>query len=658
MQAMDDMALLREYATSNSEAAFEALVSRRVNFVYSAALRQVRDPHLAEEVTQAVFIILAQKAGRIRGGTVLAGWLFKTTRFAALAHMRSAAKRRQREQEVQMQSELQTTAPDLFWEQMSPLLDEALAALGEKDRQAVLLRYFENKSLAEVGSHLGTGEDTARKRVARALEKLHRYFSKRGVSSTTAIIAGAISANSVQAAPVALAKSVTVVALVKGAAASGSTLTLVKGALKIMAWTKAKTAIVISAGLILTAGTATVVVKAVHSAQETARGSRAADLFKTFVAEKKAQVTAAAAAEGKATPPEYDAFFAAAEKGNLPAIRRRLNGLYSPLTGTSWEAAKETAYAFEMFSMWDEKYALAYAYGIIESIPPGSIYFTGVPMGAFLIPALQKSEGGADPCFTLDQGTLVDESYRAYLRNMYGDKIYIPTEEDVQKCFQEYAPDALLRKQQNKLQREDFQRIDRLIAKVIFDKNPGHEFYFEEAWPVEWMYPYLEPHGLILKINRQPLSELSEDTVTQDHDFWVKQLEPMIGDWLTYDTPVEELAAWTERVRLKHDFSGFTGDRHFVEGTWGERQIFSKLRNAIGGVYAWRADHATNPAEKERMTREADFAFRQALALWPCSNESCSPVFRYMTLLKKENRQSDAGLVQAMAQKCSKQLKQ
>jgi RNA polymerase sigma factor (sigma-70 family) len=182
MHEMDDMALLREYATRNSETAFEALVSRRVNFVYSAALRQIRDPHLAEEVTQAVFIILAQKAGRIPGKTVLSGWLFKTTRFAALAHRRAAAKRRQRELEAQMQSEIQSPAPDPLWEQISPLLDEALGQLGETDRQAVLLRFFENKSLAEVGNFLGTGEDTARKRVSRALEKLHRFFLKRGVA--------------------------------------------------------------------------------------------------------------------------------------------------------------------------------------------------------------------------------------------------------------------------------------------------------------------------------------------------------------------------------------------------------------------------------------------------------------------------------------------
>src|ERR1019366_6400836 len=160
-----------------------------------------------------------------------------------------------------MQTELQSAAPDPLWEQMSPLLDEALAALGEKDRQAVLLRFFENKSVAEVGNTLGTGEDTARKRVTRALEKLHRFFSKRGVSSTTAIIAGAMSANSIQAAPVALAKSVTAVVIAKGAAASGSTLTLIQGALKLMAWTKAKTAAVAGVVIVLAAGNTTDVVK-------------------------------------------------------------------------------------------------------------------------------------------------------------------------------------------------------------------------------------------------------------------------------------------------------------------------------------------------------------------------------------------------------------
>jgi RNA polymerase sigma factor (sigma-70 family) len=261
MEALDDIALLREYAASNSETAFETLVTRRVGFVYSAALRQVRDPHLAEEVTQAVFIILAQKAGRIPETAILTGWLFKTTRFVALAQTRSAAKRRQREQDAHMQTELEPAAPDLLWEQMAPMLDEALASLSERDRQAILLRFFEGKSLAEVGNTLKTGEDTARKRVTRALEKLRKHFSRRGVASTSAIIAAGISANSVHSAPVALAKSATTAAIAKGAAASGSTLTLIKGALKLMAWTKAKIAIAVGLTVLLTAGTTTVIVR-------------------------------------------------------------------------------------------------------------------------------------------------------------------------------------------------------------------------------------------------------------------------------------------------------------------------------------------------------------------------------------------------------------
>jgi RNA polymerase sigma factor (sigma-70 family) len=262
MQVMDDMALLREYASRRSDDAFAELVSRRVNFVHSAALRQVGDPHLAEEVTQAVFIILAQKAGKISDKTILTGWLFRTTRFAALAQMRAEAKRRQREWEAQMQNELQSSATDEAWHQIAPLLDEALARLGEKDRQAVLLRFFDNKSLAEVGIAMGLGEDTARKRVSRALEKLRKIFAKRGVASTTAVIAGVISANSVQAAPAGLATTIAATA-VKGSAGAVSTLTLVKGTLKIMTYAKIKFAVSIAAAALLTAGVVNVAISSV-----------------------------------------------------------------------------------------------------------------------------------------------------------------------------------------------------------------------------------------------------------------------------------------------------------------------------------------------------------------------------------------------------------
>lgn len=261
MQELDDSALLRQYTESHSEEAFAVLVTRHINKVYSVALRHTRNPHQAEEITQAVFVILAGKAGSLGKGVILSGWLYQTARLASVTFLRSEIRRARREQEAHMQRVQDEPTTYETWWQIAPLLDVAMAKLSEKDRHAVVLRFFDGKSMSEVGAALGATEDAAKKRVNRALEKLQRFFAKRGVSSTTAVIAGALSANSVQAAPAALAKSVTAVAMAKGATASVSTLTLIKGALKVMAWTNAKTAIVIGAGLILMGGTATVIVR-------------------------------------------------------------------------------------------------------------------------------------------------------------------------------------------------------------------------------------------------------------------------------------------------------------------------------------------------------------------------------------------------------------
>jgi RNA polymerase sigma factor (sigma-70 family) len=255
----DDMALVREYAASQSERAFETLVTRHVNLVYSAALRQARDPHLAEDVTQAVFIVLARKAGSLGDKTILSCWLYRTARFAAADALKIQRRRQLREQEAHMEGVFQNE-PDAAWEQLSPLLDEAMARLRDKDRDAIVLRFFENKNLKEVGAALGLEERAAQKRVARGLEKLRAFFNQRGISTTTAIVGGAMAANSVQAAPVGLAKTISAVAITKGAAVSGSTLTLVKGALKLMAWTKMKTAAVAAAAVVLAAGTTTPII--------------------------------------------------------------------------------------------------------------------------------------------------------------------------------------------------------------------------------------------------------------------------------------------------------------------------------------------------------------------------------------------------------------
>jgi RNA polymerase sigma factor (sigma-70 family) len=240
----DDMELVRKYARHDSEDAFAALVSRHVNLVYSVALRQVRDSHLAEEITQAVFIILARKAGSLSDKTILPGWLCRTARYASANALTIQRRRQRREQEAHMQSILNEAESEETWNQIAPLLDGAMEQLGQKDHDALVLRFFEGKSFHEIGTAFGASENAAKKRVNYALEKLRRFFSKHSFYSTTAIIAEAISANSVQAAPSALAKTATASAIAKGAVVGSSTLTIVKGSLKFMAWTKAQTVIV------------------------------------------------------------------------------------------------------------------------------------------------------------------------------------------------------------------------------------------------------------------------------------------------------------------------------------------------------------------------------------------------------------------------------
>lgn len=258
MSELDDHDLLARYARDNSEAAFAALAERHVNLVYSTALRSVGNAHAAEEIAQAVFIILANKADKLSRRVVLSGWLYQTTRLTAANFLRGEIRRQKREQEAFMQSTFQESADESAWRQIAPLLDDALGKLGDRDRNAIVLRFFENKNLREVGLATGVSEDAAKMRVNRALGKLRKLFTKRGAALSITAIAGAVSANSVQAAPVGLAKTISMVALTKGAAAGGSTLALVKGALKLMSWTKAKTAIAVGISVLTVAGTVTV----------------------------------------------------------------------------------------------------------------------------------------------------------------------------------------------------------------------------------------------------------------------------------------------------------------------------------------------------------------------------------------------------------------
>src|ERR1019366_5693776 len=160
MPELDDHELLAEFARTESEAAFAALVARYVNLVYSAGLRFAGNPHHAEEITQAVFIILARKAGTLGPKTILSGWLYQTARLTAANVVKGETRRQHREQEAYMQSSL--TEPDAAaWQQLAPHLDEAMGRLGETDRNAIVLRFFENKTAREVGAVLKLTEAAA-----------------------------------------------------------------------------------------------------------------------------------------------------------------------------------------------------------------------------------------------------------------------------------------------------------------------------------------------------------------------------------------------------------------------------------------------------------------------------------------------------------------
>ncbi len=249
-------------------------------------------------------------------------------------------------------------------------------------------------------------------------------------------------------------------------------------------------------------------------------------------------------------------------------------------------------------------------------------------------------------------------------------EIYIPSPEDSQACFQQYTEDVARRQQLGQLKPgEDVHNdngrvqvsgqvavmmINGLLCKVIFDHNPTNEFYVEESFPLDWMYPYETPSGIIMKVNRNPVPSLTNDIFVKDHEFWSKYSDRLIGNWITYDTTVKEIADFAEKLYIGNNYAGFKGDRRFIRDDGGQK-AFSKLRSSIAGMYAWRLGRDCPPefapknnADLQALVRETDFAFKQAFAFCPYSPEA---VFRYVNFLLQFNRLDDALIV---AQTCLK----
>jgi hypothetical protein len=370
--------------------------------------------------------------------------------------------------------------------------------------------------------------------------------------------------------------------------------------------------------------------------------------------------------------PEMWDYFDAGSKGDWITVRKlwrdlsRRSGQYAggemdeTVRNIVWSPLLEAELAYECFTAMAMKFVEAFARDTIDSIPRGSIYFGGTDPGRGVITAFCKSHADADPFFVLSQNPLPDGGYLQYLRTTFGKKIYVPSEADSKDAFEEYKADAAERSKRGALKPgEQFSErggriqisgqvsvmaISAIIARMIFDGNPQREFYVQESFALDWMYPHLTPHGPIMKVNRQPLSEIDDSVLKKDREYWRRQTARFVGDWLEEETSLKTVCEFVERVYLEGNLDGFKGDPLYVtaDKSYSPRPLYGKLRQSQATLYAWRLDRAATPSEKDSMKRAAELAFKQTLAFCPDSSEY---VRLFVNLLKGQKRLSDARLV-------------
>lgn len=397
-----------------------------------------------------------------------------------------------------------------------------------------------------------------------------------------------------------------------------------------------------------------------------------------FSAAKERQVQQLARELHAPLPIEVTVFFKSANQGDFPALSNTVDQLgaqlfagYSSSTNGQpawlpfWQPMTEVETAYGIFTLGGNKYPLAFGEGIIQSIPAGSIYFGGSDAGRMLVTALCVSHAEGKPFYTLTQNALADNRYMDYLRGMYGKNINLPTTNDVNQVFEEYKADARRRLRHDQQFPDEPRQLARgeevrevngelqmngpvvVMAisarevKWILDHNPKQECYYEESYQQELLYPYLSPHGLIFKLNHEPLPAVPAVEMDADRAFWSKQCGAMLGGWLTPESSVSNVCVFVEKVYKQRDLSHFEGDREFLTNNFAPA-AFSKLRVSIAGLYQWRLMNGAGTADARRLNREADYAFRQAYALCPTSPEV---LFRYVGFLTAQRRFDDANLL-------------
>jgi tetratricopeptide (TPR) repeat protein len=373
-------------------------------------------------------------------------------------------------------------------------------------------------------------------------------------------------------------------------------------------------------------------------------------------------------------------FFTAASFTNAPALAAKLKAAADPLSKhLRDQLSEDTQKLLDSGNSGDSALKKALAKDLNRVLETGPLYDTNRFAHVTLSERTQRFTKKDRTKFTRVRlnRTLLEEAYPAHIERSLGGvypdfEIDSATNEDSQRCFQEYLADAQKRLDHDRRNPtaprqikpgEDVRIIDNrvqvsgqvavmaingLLTKVIFDKNPEHEFYVEESFPLDWMYPHLTPHGVIMKINRNPLPELTQDILDRDHHFWKKFSDRLMGDRIDYDTPVSNICAFAEQVYYRRKMpKDFKGDPKFIRDSDGQK-AFSKLRSSIAGVYDWRVMNAKSLPERDRMYREAEFAFKQAYAFCPYSPEA---IFRFVNLLLRFGRIDDALLLAKTSQK-------
>jgi RNA polymerase sigma factor (sigma-70 family) len=274
MRDLSDEQLLNLYVRDGNEAAFSQIVGRHLDGVYAAARRQVRDSHLAEDVTQAVFIVLVRRAGSIRKGSSLPGWLLKVTWYVSRDAIRSKTRRFRHENEVAVMNELtaQRAEAAKAWQEIAPVLDDAMSGLSEADRGVLMLRFLEDKSVEEASRILGASEAAVTKRISRALARLRKLLARRGVAVPQALLGGALAGGAAHAAPAALTAA-TMHASLAGAVAASNAAVLAKGAVTTLTVAKIHTAVVATLVFLLVVPASVLVVRHVLLAEPVAESS-------------------------------------------------------------------------------------------------------------------------------------------------------------------------------------------------------------------------------------------------------------------------------------------------------------------------------------------------------------------------------------------------